>query len=75
MTVVVLEKPIDPRQVLETLSEMTEQAKAGELESFIAVCMRPDGSFFTRSSCCKNSLELIGALHCAQHDLTVSSER
>ncbi len=74
-SLVALEQPLDPREVMATLSEMLEQAKAGEVESFIAICMRPDGTFFTHHSGCKNLLALIGALHCAQHDLTVASER
>ena len=74
-SLVALEQPIDPREVMAALSELMEAAKVGEVECFIAVVMRPDGTFFTRSSGYKNSLELIGALHCAQHDLTVASER
>jgi hypothetical protein len=75
VSIVVLKQPVYSSKVVETLEELLKLAKDGEIESFITVVMRPDGSFFTRSSCYKNSLELIGALHCAQHDLIVASEK
>jgi hypothetical protein len=74
-SLVVLERPADPQKVMATLSELMETAKAGEVECFVAVAMRPDGTFFTLHSGCENLLTLIGALHCAQHDLTVVSDR
>jgi hypothetical protein len=70
---VVLEKKVDPMEVISTLAELLERAKSGEFESFIAVCVRPNGEFFTRSSGCKNSLELAGALTFAQYDLVKAS--
>jgi len=65
----------DPRGVVAGLEELLERAKAGEFDSFVAVCLRPDGSFLSQSSGCKNSLEMIGALYSVQHDLVVLSER
>jgi len=70
-----LEPRADPHEVVSTLTELLERAKAGEFEAVIAVCLRPSGTFMTRSSGYKNSLELLGALHCAQHDLIIASER
>jgi hypothetical protein len=72
---VVFEKQIDPREVISTLSELLERAQSGEFESFIAVCVRPNGEFFTRSSGYKNSLELVGALTFAQYDLVKASTK
>lgn len=70
-----LEQKTDPREVIATLTELLKRAKEGEFESFIAMCVRPDRTFFTRSSGYKNSLEMIGALQCAVHDVIVGSER
>lgn len=70
-----LEPRIDPRQVIATLEELLQRAKDGEFEAFIAVCVRPDGGFCTRSSGCKNSIEMIGALWAAQFDLLKASEK
>ncbi len=75
MSIVVLKQPVDSSKVVETLEELLKLAKDGEIESFIIVVMRPDKSFFTSTSCYKNSLELIGALQCAQHDLVIASEK
>ena len=75
LEVIKLEPKVDPRKVVETLEELLTRAKDGEFEAFVAVCMRPDGYFFTRSSGYPSSLELIGALHVAQHDLVKASER
>ena len=71
--IVQLEKT-DPRGVIEGLEELLQRAKDGEFDSFIAVCLRPDGSYMTRTSGCKNTLEMIGALQMVQYDLAVRSE-
>lgn len=70
-----LEQKTDPREVIATLTELLERAKEGEFESFVAVCVLPNGKYFTRSGGYKNSIEMIGALHCAAHDVIVAAER
>jgi hypothetical protein len=69
LQVVKLESRNDPRKVVTTLEELLQSAKDGEIESFVAVCVRPGGTFRTRSSGYENSLELVGALHFALHDI------
>ena len=74
MTIVAFEKKKDPREVIATLEELLERAKAGEFEAFIAVCLRPNGNFFMRSSGYKSALEMIGAVSCAIHDIIKAAE-
>lgn len=69
-----LEPKADPRGVIEGLEELLQRAKDGEFDAFIAVCMRADSSYMTRTSGCKNTLEMIGALHVVQQDLVIASE-
>ena len=68
-------KPRDPRQIIETLEELVNRAKEGEFEAVVAVCLRPDDTFLTRSSGYPSSLELIGALYAAQHDILKATEK
>jgi len=75
LEIVKLEPKQDPRKVIETLEELVRRAKEGEFEAVVAVCMRPSGTFFTRSSGYPSSLELIGALFAAQNDLLKASEK
>lgn len=70
-----LEPKTDPREVVKTLEELLQSAKNGEIESFVAVCVHPNGTFRTRSSGYKNSLEIVGALQFALHDIILASER
>lgn len=69
------EKRADPLEIVATLSELLERAKAGEFESVVTVCLRPDGSFCTRSSGYKNSLQVMGSLYCALNDTLKASEK
>lgn len=73
--IIKLEIDNDPREVISILTELLDRAKNGEFESFIGVCLRTDRTFFTKSSRYKNSLEMIGALHTAIHDVVEASEK
>ncbi len=73
--IVKLEVDDDPREVISLLNEIIAHAKEGEVESIIMIVMRPDKSFFTRSSRYHNSLEVIGALTCAINDVVKASEK
>lgn len=73
--IVKLEIDNDPREIISVLNEIIEYAKKGEVESVIMIVMRPDGSFFTKSSRYHNCLEVIGALTCAIDDVVKASEK
>ncbi len=64
----------DPRQVIPALKELLERAEGGEFAAFVIVCVRPDGTFFTRGSG-YNTLEMAGALACAQRDVIEHAEK
>jgi hypothetical protein len=73
MTVLRLEPDTDPQEIVATLEELLRRAKDGEFEAIVAVCLRPNGNFMTRSSGYRNSMQVVGALHFAQHDLIMIS--
>lgn len=63
-------KTKDPREIVVFLETLLEQAKAGEFEAVMALCVRAeDGAYRTYSSGWKDLLRLAGALSAAQFDL------
>jgi hypothetical protein len=64
----------DPHAVIATLEELLGRAKAGEFVALATVCVRPDGTFCTKTSGF-NTLELAGALACAQRDVIEAGVR
>jgi uncharacterized MAPEG superfamily protein len=69
LKVVDLKRNEDPREVIDGLEDLLQRAKAGEIESYVAVIIRAsDGAFMTRGSGHKNKLAMAGALAFAMHD-------
>lgn len=73
LKVVDLKRNEDPREVIEGLEDLLRRAKAGEIESYVAVVVRADdGAFMTRGSGHKNKLVMAGALAFAMHDFVTA---
>lgn len=75
MNLVKLEPKTCPSDAVGKLEALLDRIKEGEFCGFMAVVMRPDGSYTTTFSGFKNSLETIGACECLKHDVMTASER